>query len=207
MIDRYLYPLTGRLLAGPARLIAARGISANQITVAGFVAGVLAAGAIVFHLYLVALLLILLNRLADGLDGAVARTGTPDPRGAYLDITLDFLFYGMIPLAFALADPARNAVPAAVLLSCFLGTGTSFLAWSAAGARAGLDAAAYPTKGILYLGGLTEGFETISLFLLFCLFPAAFPWLAYAFALACLMTILIRIRLAWLTLTPTLEPK
>ena len=74
-------------------------------------------------------------------------------------------------------------------------------------ARARLDATAYPTKGILYLGGLTEGFETISLFLLFCLFPAAFPWLAYAFALACLMTILIRIRLAWLTLTPTLEPK
>jgi len=206
MIDRYLYPLTGRLLAAPAQLLAARHISANQITLAGLGFAILAAVAIAFQLYLIGLFFILLNRLADGLDGAVARLGAPDPRGAYLDITLDFLFYGMVPLAFALADPARNAVPAAVLLSCFLGTGTSFLAWSAAGAKAGLDAKAYPTKGILYLGGLTEGFETIALFVIACLFPAAFPALAYLFAFACLLTIVMRIHVAWTSLAPAESP-
>jgi phosphatidylglycerophosphate synthase len=206
MIDRYLYPLTGRLLASPARLLAAKGISANQITLTGLGFGLLAALAISFQLYLVGLLFIVLNRLADGLDGAVARLSAPDPRGAYLDITLDFLFYGMIPLAFALADPLANAIPAAVLLSCFLGTGTSFLAWSAAGAKAGLDAKAYPTKGILYLGGLTEGFETIALFVIACLFPSGFPWLAYLFAIACLLTIVMRIHVAWTTLAPAESP-
>jgi phosphatidylglycerophosphate synthase len=203
MIDRYLYPLQDRVLAAPAALLHKRGISANQITLTGFVCALLAALAIAFGFYLVGLAFIALNRLADGLDGAVARLSPPDPRGAYLDITLDFLFYGQIPLAFALADPMANAIPAAVLLSCFLGTGTSFLAWSAAGAKLGLRADAYPTKGILYLGGLTEGFETIAFFALCCLFPAAFPALAYAFSLACLLTIVIRIRMAWITLSAT----
>ncbi|MEO8531728.1 MAG: CDP-alcohol phosphatidyltransferase family protein [Deltaproteobacteria bacterium] len=206
MIDRSLYPLQGRVLAAPARALAAKGVSANQITLAGLVLAILAALAISFQFYIVGLFFILLNRLSDGLDGAVARLGPADPRGAYLDITLDFLFYGMIPLAFALANPVQNAVPAAVLLSCFLGTGTSFLAWSAAGAKAGLDAKAYPTKGILYLGGLTEGFETIALFVLACLMPAWFPWLAYIFAFACLLTIGMRIHVAWTTLAPTESP-
>jgi phosphatidylglycerophosphate synthase len=203
VIDRYLYPLQGRVLATPARLLHARGVTANQITLTGFVFALLAALAIALGFPMFGLVFIALNRLCDGLDGAVARLSPPDPRGAYLDITLDFLFYGQIPLAFALADPMANAIPAAVLLSCFLGTGTSFLAWSAAGAKLGLKAEDYPTKGILYLGGLTEGFETIIFFMACCLFPSAFPWLAYAFSLACLMTIVMRIRMAWLTLAPT----
>jgi phosphatidylglycerophosphate synthase len=203
MIDRYLYPLQGRLLAGPAALLHKRGVTANQITLTGFICALLAALAISLGFYLVGLVFIALNRLADALDGVVARLSPPDPRGAYLDITLDFLFYGQIPLAFALADPMANAIPAAVLLSCFLGTGTSFLAWSAAGAKLGLKAEDYPTKGILYLGGLTEGFETIAFFMAACLFPFAFPWLAYAFSLACLLTIVMRIRMAWLTLQPS----
>ena len=52
---------------------------------------------------------LLLNRLCDGLDGAVARLGTPTDLGAFLDITLDFLFYAGIPLAFAVCNPPQNA--------------------------------------------------------------------------------------------------
>jgi hypothetical protein len=69
------------------------------------------------------------------------RGGAADPqptdRGAFLDITLDFLFYASIPLAFALADPAANALPAAVLLAAFIGTGSSFLAFAVLAERRG----------------------------------------------------------------------
>ena len=113
---------------------------------------------------LAGLALLLASRLADGLDGAVARQTQPTDRGAFLDITLDFLFYASIPLAFALADPPANALAAAVLLAAFIGTGSSFLAFAVLAERRGLESADYPYKGIFYLGGLTEATETLICF-------------------------------------------
>ena len=141
--------------------------------------------------------MILANRLLDGLDGAVARLQGPTERGAFLDIALDFVFYALIPLGFALHDPAANGLPAAILLAAFIGTGSSFLAFSAIAAKRGLRAADYPTKGIYYLGGLTEGFETIAVFVAMCLWPGAFPVLAYVFALACGITTVLRWTQGW----------
>jgi phosphatidylglycerophosphate synthase len=205
MIDAVLLPLQRRVLATPARYLADRGVHADRITVAGFVIGALALPALAFGSFGVALALIALNRLMDGLDGAVARLTGPTDRGAFLDIALDFVFYALVPLGFALADPERNALPAAVLVAAFVGTGSSFLAFAAAAARRGIDAARYPTKGIFYLGGLTEGFETIALFVAMCLFPAWFPGLAYLFAVACAITTLTRWRQGWLALSPDKE--
>jgi phosphatidylglycerophosphate synthase len=145
----------------------------------------------------VALALILANRLADGLDGEVARLSRPTDRGAFLDIALDFLFYALVPLGFAFADPVANALPAAVLIAAFVGTGSSFLAFSVIAAKRGLAPSRYPSKGIFYLGGLTEGFETIAVFVAMCLFPAAFPALAWVFAAACAVTTLTRWREGW----------
>lgn len=173
---------------------------------AGFLLGALALPALAFGLYGVALGLIALNRLMDGLDGAVARLSGPTDRGAFLDIALDFVFYALVPLGFALADPARNALPAVVLVTAFVGTGSSFLAFAAVAAKRGLDAERYPTKGIYYLGGLTEGFETIALLVLMCLFPALFPPLAYAFAAACALTTLTRWRQGWVALSSDKAP-
>ena len=202
MIDAALLPLQRRALASPARYLADRGVHADQITVAGFLIGALALPALAFGYVGLALALIALNRLMDGLDGAVARLTGPTDRGAFLDIALDFVFYALVPLGFALADPERNALPAAVLIAAFVGTGSSFLAFAAVAARRGLDADRYPTKGIYYLGGLTEGFETIALFVAMCLFPAWFPALAYIFAAACAITTVSRWRQGWLALTP-----
>lgn len=196
MIDAYLLPLQRRLLAPPARMLVARNIHADQVTLAGFGAGVLAVLALVFGGFKLALFLLAINRLADGLDGAIARETGPTDRGAFLDIALDFTFYALFPLGFALHDPA-NALPAAVLIAAFVGTGSSFLAFATIAAKRGETADAYPTKGIYYLGGLTEGFETIALFTAMCLWPAAFPYLAYLFALACLITTLTRWHQGW----------
>ncbi len=197
MIDAALLPMQRAVLAGPAQALAARGVGADQVTLVGFALGLLALPALWAGLWPLALVLILLNRLADGLDGAIARIVGPTDRGAFLDIALDFLFYALVPLGFALADPARNALPAAVLIAAFVGTGSSFLAFASIAAKRGLQAGAYPAKGIYYLGGLTEGAETIAVFAAMCLWPAAFPVLALLFAAACLLTTLSRWLIGW----------
>lgn len=180
--------LTPLLQAGARRLVRLR-VSADAVSVVGFALGIGAATAIAFEAYLAGLALILLSRLADGLDGAVARLTQATDRGAFLDITLDFLFYAAVPLGFAFADPPTNALPAAVLLAAFIGTGSSFLAYAVLAERRGLPASvAYPHKGLYYLGGLTEAGETLACFALMCLWPQHFALFAYGFALLCALT-------------------
>jgi phosphatidylglycerophosphate synthase len=197
MIDARLAPLQKAVLGLPARWLATRGVLADHVSLAGFGLGVLAVPALAFGVFGLALALLAANRIADGLDGAIARATVPTDRGAFLDIGLDFVFYAIFPLGFALADPAANALPAAVLIASFIGTGSSFLAFASIAAKRGKTAADYPNKGIYYLGGLTEGAETIAIFAAMCLFPAAFPLLAYAFAAACALTTLMRWHQGW----------
>lgn len=203
MIDRYALPLVARALAPPARALAARGVRADAVTLAGFAVGMAAPVLIWAGFTLAALAAIAANRIADGLDGMIARLNGPTDRGAFLDIALDFVFYAAVPLGFALADPAANALPAAVLICAFVGTMSSFLAFSVVAGQRGMRPAAYPTKGIYYLGGLTEGAETIAVMAAMCLWPAAFPWLAYGFAAACLVTTLTRWHMGWTAFRPS----
>lgn len=205
MIDAALIPLQRRLLQPVARGLAARGISANTTTLAGFGIGLLALPALAAQAYWLALIVIIINRLLDGLDGAIARETTPSDRGAFLDIALDFLFYAAVPLGFALAQPHANALAAAVLMAAFIGTGTSFLAFAIIAAQRGMRPEAYPTKGIYYLGGLTEGAETIGLFVLICLLPQHFSVLAYGFAIACALTTASRLWQGWRVFSPAIE--
>jgi len=202
MIDAAILPLQRRLLAPPGRWLAARGIEADHLTLAGFVVGLLSVPALAFGAHGLALVLLVMNRLADGLDGTVARLTRPTDRGAFLDIALDFVFYALFPLGFALADPPMNALPAAVLIAAFVGTGSSFLAFAAIAAKRGESAAAFPAKGIYYLGGLTEGVETIAVFVAMCLFPGAFPILAYGYAAACAVTSVLRWHQGWQAFAP-----
>ena len=197
MIDALILPAQRRVLHPLALALHRRDVTADSISLAGFGLGILAVPALAFGWFGLALALILLNRLADGLDGAVARMGAPTDRGAFLDIALDFVFYAVVPLGFALADPAANALPAAVLIAAFVGTGSSFLAFAVIAAKRGMRAEDYPSKGIFYLGGLTEGFETIALFVAMCLWPAMFAPLAYVFAAACALTTLTRWLQGW----------
>ncbi|WP_138933314.1 CDP-alcohol phosphatidyltransferase family protein [Roseovarius arcticus] len=202
MIDAALLPIQRRVLTPPARWLAARGIHADHITLVGFAVGVLTVPALAIGAYGLALAFLVVNRLADGLDGTVARMSRPTDRGAFLDIALDFVFYALFPLGFAFASPDKNALAAAVLIATFVGTGSSFLAFASIAAKRGERAASYPTKGIYYLGGLTEGFETIAIFAAMCLFPKSFPVLAYGYAAACALTTILRWRQGWLAFSP-----
>ena len=197
MLDRQMLALTKPVVDAMAVTIARRGLSANQVSLTGFGFGVLAAGLIATGEISWAIIPLLINRLCDGLDGAVARQDKPSDRGAFLDITLDFLFYAGVPLAFAFCNPERNALAAAVLLASFIGTGVSFLAYAIMAEKRGEKSTAYPSKSFYYLGGLTEGFETVACFVAMCLWPQHFAILAYIYAGMCCVTTLTRLMAGW----------
>jgi phosphatidylglycerophosphate synthase len=142
-------------------------------------AAALAASAGQFYL---ALALLIANRVADGLDGAIARATRHTDRGAFLDIALDFLVYAAMPLGFAVWRPETNALPAAFLLASFVANGSSFLAFSILAERRGMRTTRHGQKSIYYLAGIAEGVETIVFMAAFCLFPTHFPILALIFA-------------------------
>lgn len=150
--------------------------------------------------YGAALAAIVLNRLLDGLDGALARRRGLTDAGGFLDISLDFLFYALVPFGFIVADPAQNALAGGWLLFAFIGTGSSFLAFATLAAKHQIANPGYAHKSFYYLGGLTEGTETILLFVLCCLFPAHFTWLAWCFGALCWLTTFTRIWSGYLTL-------
>jgi phosphatidylglycerophosphate synthase len=197
MLDRTLIDWLRPSLERGAAVLLARGLHADAVTAIGFALGIAAAGAIALRAYAAGLVLMLLSRLCDGLDGALARLTRPTDRGAFLDIALDFLFYASVPLAFAIAEPAQRALPAATLLAAFIGTGSSFLAFAVFAERRGLRSDAYPRKGFFYLGGLTEATETLLCFSLMCLWPDAFALWAYGFAVLCAITIVGRVAAGW----------
>jgi len=202
MIDRQATALIGPAIGVLARALVRAGVRADAISFVGLVVGWCAALAIAGQWFWVGAALILGSRLCDGLDGAVARLTQPTDRGGFLDISLDFLFYPAIPLAFAFADPASNALPAALLLAAFVGTGTNFLAFAVIAAKRGLTSTAYPDKSFYFLGGLTEATETLVFFVAMCLWPAYFPWLASLFAAMCVVTIVTRLYWGWQQFRP-----
>lgn len=197
MLDKAIQQALRPVMTQAARGLVRAGVGANAISVAGFLLGMAAAAAIATQHFLPGLALLLLSRLMDGLDGAVARATQPTDRGGFLDITLDFLFYAAIPLAFALADPAANALPAAVLLASFIGTGSSFLAFAIVAEKQKLGSLAFPDKSFYFLGGLTEATETILAFAAMCLWPQWFGPIAYGFAALCGITTALRIGWGW----------
>ncbi len=193
MLDRHMTPLIKPAIESIARSLVRTGLRADHVTVLAFGLGLIAMLCIAFRAYLVGAAFILLSRLCDALDGAVARQTEPTDAGGYLDITLDFLFYASIPLAFAIVSPKTNALPAAVLLTAFMGTSASFLAFAALAAKRGVESVEYPDKSFYFLGGLAEATETLICFILMCLFPKWFPVFAYSFAAICAITIATRI--------------
>jgi len=196
MFDARLAAWIKPCIDGIAVRLAGRGLKANHITFAGFLIGLAGCGLIANRHYTAGLVILLVSRLLDALDGAVARViGSASDRGGFLDITLDFIFYAAVPLAFAVANPAANALSVAVMLFAFIGTSSSFLAYASMAAKRGVLPS--PTKSITYLSGLTEAFETLLCFTLMCLMPSHFSAFAYGFAFLCCVTTATRVYAGW----------
>ena len=209
MLDAHLQRIAAPTLEIFAKRLKGLGISADQITFAGFGCGLFGSVLIAFGQYHEGLAFIVLNRLADGLDGARARLEKEiSRRGGFLDIVCDFLFYASVPLAFAIADLERNGLVATLLLFSFIGTGSSFLAYAIAEKGGGVKEKAqkegethlvvHPVaKAFCYLGGLTEATETVIFFVLACLLPMWFWLLGIVFAGMCLVTTGMRLWRGW----------
>ena len=197
MIDANIRQLIDPPLARAGRLLAAAGIAADAITIAGCLLGLAAALAASFGRFYIALTLLIVSRIADGLDGAVARATRRTYRGAFLDIVLDFLVYATVPLGFAIWSPQTNALPAALLLASFVANGSAFLAFSIMAERRGMITTRQGQKSIYYLAGIAEGFETIAFMIAFCLFSSSFPILAIIFASLCWISAVSRLVLGW----------
>jgi phosphatidylglycerophosphate synthase len=201
MFDATLRRWIDKPIALAGRKVALVGISADAVSVLGLAFGIASALAIAFGQFWIGLTLFLLSRLADGLDGAVARATTRTDRGGFLDIAFDFLVYAAIPLAFAIHNAHANALPAALLLASFLANGSAFLAFSIMAERRGLKTTRHGLKSIYYLAGIAEGFETIVFVVAFCLWSEWFPHLAIVFATMCFVSATGRLVLGWRMLT------
>lgn len=200
MLDAPLRRLIDPPLDAAGRALACLGASADAITGLGLAFGLGAALALALAADGAGLALLLASRLCDGLDGAVARATARTDRGGFLDIVADFAFYGAIPLAFAVRDPAANALPAAALLFAFYVNGASFLAYAATAARHGWQSTVHGPKSIYFTIGLMEGTETILFFLAMALWPGWFAALAWVFAGLTLLGAALRVIQAWTTL-------
>ncbi len=195
MFDSKLRPLIDPPLNRIGAALARLGVSANMLTFGGLALGLAGASAIAFGELWLGLALIIANRLADGLDGAVARATQPSDLGGYFDIVADFAFYVSIPLGFGLLDPT-NTLPALVLVAAFVLTGTSFLAFAVIAGKRGEQTDAHGKKSFFYSTGLAEGTETIVVFITMCVFPTWFAVIAYAYVSLCVLTVFQRSALA-----------
>jgi phosphatidylglycerophosphate synthase len=197
MLDGFMRRRIDATLNRWGRRIAAQGVSADAVTLVGLALGlgaaaILATGAPGW----LALIPLLASRLADGLDGAVARVRGKTDFGGFLDIGCDFLFYGAIPMAFVLRDPATNAVAGAFLLMTFYANGATFLGFAILAAKRGMETRARGEKSLYFTAGLLEGTETIAFFVLLSLVPGWFAPMAMVFGALCLVTALARVMLA-----------
>lgn len=205
MIDARATALLRPALDSAARRIVGAGIGADTVTLVGFAVGLLAAGLIAAGHPLAGAIGIVVSRLLDGLDGAVARQTRPTARGGFLDISLDFVFYASIPLAFAVANPVANALAAVCLLAAFVANGTAFLAYAVTAGQRGMTSLAYPDKSFYFLGGLAEATESLVAFLAMCVWPQYFALLADGFAVLCAFSAVARLAAGWQTFDQRLK--
>ncbi len=198
MLDTRVRRLIDPALDRVASVLAKLGVGANAVTVFGFLVGAAGCVAIAYQSYWIALALLMVNRIADGLDGAIARRRGPTDVGGYLDIVLDMIFYSGVPFAFA-ASRAEFTLPAAFLIYSFIGTGGSFLAYATIAAKRGITADSLGKKSFFYSTGLIEGTETVLFFIVCCVFPTQFAILAWTFGTLCWITTAARIFVAVLS--------
>lgn len=196
MLDPYVRILVDPPLNGAGKRLAELGVTPNYLTFLGFAMGLLAMGAIVHQDYTVAAVLIIFNRLLDGLDGAVARYSSASDFGGILDISADFIVYSGLVFAFGLGNP-ENLIYASFLIFSFVGPITTFLAYATIAAKRKINTKRRGIKSFYHLGGICEGTETAFALTLICLYPETFQWVCLIYGGLCWLTTIGRLYRAW----------
>ena len=197
MLDSHLRPLLNRFFQANESLLRRLPLRANTITLCGALLIPIIVASIAYGAFYLALGLIIVNRMLDGLDGVIARLHGATDFGGYSDIVADFIFYASIPVAFALYDVSENALASVLLLASFIASSSSFLAYAIIAAKRGLETSVRGKKSFFHLGGLIEGTETIVFCLLVCLIPSYYAELAFGFAGLCGISAFGRVVLAY----------
>lgn len=151
-----------------------RNITPNQLTAVGFVIGVGACVAVAADRWILGLVMWLLNRLIDGLDGSLARRIGPTKLGGFFDIMADFAIYGGIVVAMGWAVPDARLAALMLFLAYYL-NGTAFLAWSSLAQELDVEG---DGRSLNFPAGLAEGTETIVVMSVILLLPR--EWTATA---------------------------
>jgi len=190
--------LLGPTLEGAGAQLADRGVQPPTLTAAGWLVGVGACVAVARQAWVVGLVLWLLNRLLDGLDGPVARHRGATDLGGFLDIVADFSVYGGFVVGVAVAVPDAR-LGCVALLTAYYVSGTAFLALSSLVERRGGDGAdpagghSGDGRSLRFVGGLAEGTETVAVYALICLVPGWAVGLVWVFTVAVAVTAVQRV--------------
>lgn len=196
MLDPYVRPIIDPPLNALGKRLVLLGFTANIMTLMGFLFGLMAISSIIFHQYTLAAAFIVINRLMDGLDGAIARQSKATDFGGFLDIVCDFIIYSGIVFAFGLTHP-ENLFYSSFLIFSFIGPITSFLAYAIIASKRQITTQKRGKKSFYYLGGICEGTETAAVLILICLIPKYFGIICVVFGFLCWLTTLGRIYNAW----------
>lgn len=199
MFDSIIRPYIDPPLNGVARVVGKTPLSANAITWIGFLFGLTACLMVTMQYGFVAFCFLILNRLCDGLDGAVARfKNQSNDLGGYLDIVLDFLIYAGIPFFAAIGLTEDTAfLAASFVIFSFVGSGISFLAYAVMAAKRNMETDHQGRKSFYFASGFMEGTETVIFMSLVCLLPDYFEIFCYGFGILCWVTTFARIRMAY----------
>ena len=187
-INKTLKPLLDFL----AKKLSQFNIQPNVVTLIGFCFGICCFYFIVKEMFIYAFIFLFLNRFCDGLDGALARLVGQTDIGAFYDIISDFLFYSLYPISFIFLD-VENAYSICFLLLSFVATQTTFLASAWIVEKNKLLISKNQKKSFFYIGGITEGFETIICFIMMLLFYEYINYISYIFGILCWITFITRV--------------
>jgi len=185
VFDRRARELCRPVLDTAGEQLAHLGVRANPLTGLGWTIGVVACVAVGFRWWLLALVAWLVNRLIDGLDGALARRVGATDFGGYLDLVADFSVYAGFVVALAIAEPSTRIVSVVLLFAYYL-SGTALLAASAMLERRGIERG--DERSVRFLGGLAEGLETMLAYVIIVVVPSIAVWVEWIFAVMVLIT-------------------
>jgi phosphatidylglycerophosphate synthase len=182
VLDAHLRPAKQLVLAPVADRLGR--ISPQAITVASVVFGLAAAVAAAGAMWWFAVVLFLVGRLLDGLDGEVARgRSVASDAGGYADIVADTAVYAAVPIGAAIGSSIDHIWPVtAVLLASFY---VNTITWSYLSAliekRRAMERSDRPGGGrgptsVAMPPGLVEGFETIIFFTVVLAIPRWMDW-------------------------------
>ncbi|MBP7590469.1 MAG: CDP-alcohol phosphatidyltransferase family protein [Chloroflexi bacterium] len=176
MFDDKMRALKDKTFGPLAR--ASQGVSPWLFSLLGLAAGAATAVALWQRLYWLGFVLWFLNRLFDGLDGAVARLrGEQSDFGGYLDIVIDFVVYALIPVGLAAGVRDTAVTHSLIFLLCTYYVNAASWMYLAAILEKRRHAHDGRLTSITMPAGIIGGTETIIFYTAFILFPAYLVWL------------------------------